>query len=73
METMTAQEAAHLLQTAPDDTVLLDVRENVELQLAAIPGALHIPMGEIPARLAELDKGKTIGIVGESGWRSYGS
>ena len=70
METMTAQEAAHLLQTAPDDTVLLDVRENVELQLAAIPGALHIPMGEIPARLAELDKGKTIICMCHLGGRS---
>ena len=36
--------------------MLLDVREHVELALAAVAGALHIPMREVPARLAELDR-----------------
>ena len=35
--------------------VLLDVREPFEWEIAHIEGALHIPLGELPARLRELD------------------
>ena len=34
--------------------VLLDCREPEELAAARIAGALHVPMGEVPARLQEL-------------------
>ncbi len=34
--------------------VLLDCRTEQETQLASIPGALHVPMSEINARLQEL-------------------
>ena len=34
--------------------VLLDCRESSEVATARIAGSLHIPMREIPARLAEL-------------------
>ena len=34
--------------------ILLDVREPQELQIAAIPQAKHIPMGEIHARYKEI-------------------
>ena len=34
---------------------VLDVREDFEVAEGMIPGALHIPMGELQARLAELD------------------
>lgn len=36
--------------------VLLDCREHDELRLARIEGAVHIPMGDIAGRLAELDR-----------------
>jgi adenylyltransferase/sulfurtransferase len=35
--------------------VLLDVRQPEEVAIAAIPGAITIPMGEIPSRLADLE------------------
>lgn len=38
-----------------DDLVLLDVREPHEWEIARIPGARLIPLGELPGRLAELD------------------
>lgn len=38
-----------------DDFLLLDVREPHELAIASIDGATHVPMGDIPAALAELD------------------
>ena len=34
------------------DVVLLDVREHDELAIAAVDGARHIPMREVPAHLA---------------------
>lgn len=50
--------------------VLLDVREHVELELAAVDGARHIPMREIPARLAELDRDMPIVVMCHGGGRS---
>ena len=43
------------LATGSDRLVLLDCREPIELSRARIEGAVHIPMGKIPERLAELD------------------
>ncbi len=52
------------------DVVLLDVREPEELTLARLPGALHIPMGEIPGRLHEIDPEKEIVVFCHHGIRS---
>ncbi|HET8696309.1 MAG TPA: rhodanese-like domain-containing protein [Gammaproteobacteria bacterium] len=49
---------------------LLDVREHDELELAAIDGALHIPMRDVPARLAELDRDAPLVVMCHSGGRS---
>ena len=49
---------------------LLDVREQKELRLASVAGATHIPMGDIPSRLNELDKDKTIVVMCHGGMRS---
>ena len=51
-------------------TLLLDVREPWELDIARLPGALHIPMAAIPARLAELDRDRDIVVLCRSGGRS---
>jgi len=37
-----------------DHAVLLDVREQDEWDLGHAPGAVHIPLGDLPARIAEL-------------------
>ena len=60
MNEITASEAASILAEDPDRHVLLDVREAVELKIAALDNVLHIPMGEIPARIDELNRDKTI-------------
>lgn len=70
MEAISARDAAELLRDEPEETILLDVREHAELAIAAIPGALHIPMGEIAARLTELDPNKIIICVCHMGGRS---
>ncbi|QDV08637.1 putative adenylyltransferase/sulfurtransferase MoeZ [Planctomycetes bacterium Poly30] len=38
-----------------DELVLLDVREPGEVAICALPGILHIPLGELSVRLTELD------------------
>jgi rhodanese-related sulfurtransferase len=53
-----------------DDVVLLDVREHDELAVAAVSGALHIPMREVPGRLGELDANKPLVVMCHSGGRS---
>ena len=53
-----------------DDMTLLDVREEWELAIAKVPGIVHIPMGEVSARLGELDASKEIVVLCRSGRRS---
>jgi rhodanese-related sulfurtransferase len=49
---------------------LLDVREDEEWAAARVDGALHIPMTQLPARLAELDRTRPVAVLCRSGNRS---
>ncbi|APT81445.1 MULTISPECIES: rhodanese-like domain-containing protein [Corynebacterium] len=49
---------------------ILDVREGFEVAEGMIPGALHIPMGQLGSRLGDLDKDRPIIVVCRSGNRS---
>jgi len=49
---------------------ILDVREDEEWESGHIPGAMHIPLGSIGQRHAELDKGIETIVVCRSGNRS---
>jgi rhodanese-related sulfurtransferase len=62
--------AAWLSDPHRDKPLLLDVRERAELEKAAIAGAAHIPMGEVPARLEELDPEQDIVAFCHFGGRS---
>jgi rhodanese-related sulfurtransferase len=56
---------------AGEDMTLLDVREDWELKLAPVPThVVHIPMGEISDRIAELDPRKETVVICRSGGRS---
>jgi len=55
---------------AGEDLVLLDVREPEELEVASLPGALHIPMGQVSGRWQELERGRTVVVLCRSGVRS---
>src|SRR4029077_13149 len=50
--------------------VVIDVRELHEIQMAAFPGALHIPLRQLPARLAELDPHLPLVTLCHTGMRS---
>ncbi|MHA7295141.1 rhodanese-like domain-containing protein [Arthrobacter sp. HLT1-21] len=49
---------------------ILDVREDFEVAEGIIPGALHIPMGQLQDRLSELDPAMPVIAVCRSGNRS---
>jgi len=50
--------------------ILLDVREPMEYQIAHIPDSVLIPLGELPARIGELDPEKEIVTMCHHGMRS---
>ena len=50
--------------------LLLDVREEWEYEYCHIAGSILIPMGQIPARLEELDKKQEIVVICHHGIRS---
>ncbi len=61
------------LKTIQEDenALLLDVREKEELADGMIPGAVHIPLGQLRKRINELPKDKKIYAYCYSGVRSY--
>lgn len=61
-------EASKLLNE--EACLLLDVREPDELEICAISGARHIPMMEIPERMAEIPKNMPLVIFCHHGMRS---
>ncbi len=50
--------------------LLLDVREAAELAICHLAGAVHVPMGDVPARLHELDPDREIVVYCHHGQRS---
>ncbi|WP_375389617.1 ThiF family adenylyltransferase [uncultured Amnibacterium sp.] len=66
---ITPAEAAELLESDAEVT-LLDVREPWEADVAALPGSVLIPLGELPDRVGELDAGKQVVAYCHGGVRS---
>jgi len=54
----------------PADAYLLDVREPDEWEAGHVPGALHIPLGELNARYMEIDRAPALYVICRSGNRS---
>jgi len=55
---------------AGDEPVLLDVREPMEFNLTRLGGAVLVPLGELPARVGELDPTKPMVVYCHHGIRS---
>ncbi|MBX6764155.1 MAG: rhodanese-like domain-containing protein [Rubrobacteraceae bacterium] len=53
-----------------DGAVLLDVREYDEWEAGRVPGALHIPLGELQERRQDLPQERQILTICRSGSRS---
>lgn len=55
----------------PDDALIVDVREADEWAAGHAPGAVHIPMGDVPGRLDELPiTDESLPVICRSGGRS---
>lgn len=66
---ITTQELIDKRNKSPQINII-DVREDEEVAKSIIPGAKHIPMGQIPDRLNEIDKNETYYLICRSGGRS---
>jgi rhodanese-related sulfurtransferase len=53
-----------------EQPLVIDVREDWELQLARIPDVLHLPMNQVPARLSELRREAETIVMCHAGGRS---
>ena len=65
-----AELAAWLADRSREAPLLLDVREPWEHDKAKIAGSQLVPLGQVPARLAELDDGKEVVAICHHGGRS---
>lgn len=70
MQSMTVRELKARLDSSEEKPLVLDVREKWETQLCALPGSTFIPMGQIPARVTDLDTQREIVVVCHHGVRS---
>lgn len=59
-----------LSQTLGQGATIVDVRESGEYAEGHVPGAVHIPMGHLPARVGELDRDQPVYVICASGNRS---
>ena len=56
--------------TFDGSVVLLDVREDDEWRRGHAPGAQHIPMGQVPSRIGEINADAKLFVVCQAGGRS---
>lgn len=56
-----------------DAAHVLDVREDWEYRRGHLPGALHIPLGQLRSRLGQLPRDRRIAVICQSGNRSMGA
>jgi rhodanese-related sulfurtransferase len=52
------------------DGTTVDVRERAEYVQVHVPGAVHVPMGQLTSRLEELDRARRVHVICASGNRS---
>jgi rhodanese-related sulfurtransferase len=65
----TAEQLKTRLDTG-EKPYLIDVREDDEVAFGMIEGAVHIPMGQIPARMDEIPRDREVVFICRSGSRS---
>ncbi len=70
VEELSPREVAERLRQHPETVVLLDVREPDERETARIEPSVHIPMREVPDRLAEVPRDRDVVVYCHGGGRS---
>lgn len=61
---------ADLAGARREGAVLVDVRETEEYVEAHVPGAIHIPLGQLARRVGEVPTGEPVFVICRSGSRS---
>ncbi|MGH8930315.1 MAG: rhodanese-like domain-containing protein [Egibacteraceae bacterium] len=69
IEDLTPRQVAERLR-GPAPPVLVDVRERWEFETAAIIGAHHLPLGELPNRFGEVPRDRPVVLHCHHGARS---
>ena len=69
MQEITATELKRRLDEG-EDIQLIDVREPNEYAFARIPGSVHIPLGQVLARMSEIDPARETVVHCKMGGRS---
>ncbi|RJS78627.1 rhodanese-like domain-containing protein [Methanophagales archaeon] len=67
---ISVKKAHEMLESNPEEIILLDVRTEGEYNAEYIPGAINIPLPDLEKRIAELDSSKAIIVYCQSGGRS---
>src|SRR6202012_3798379 len=62
-QTVPSVTVAEVADELPGTTTLLDVREDDEWAAGHAPNAVHIPLGELAARLGELPEDNAVFVV----------
>ncbi|GKW44833.1 rhodanese-like domain-containing protein [Planococcus sp. NCCP-2050] len=69
MKSITTDELQELVEKG-EEIYLIDVREDEEVAYGMVPGAKHIPLGQLPERLDELEAGTAVHVICKAGGRS---
>lgn len=69
-ETTTELNPAEAESKIGDGAQLIDVRQRYEWDAGRIDGAVHVPLEELPAKAAELDRDREVVVQCRSGSRS---
>ena len=69
MTEITATELKQRLDSG-EDIQIIDVREPHEVAIAKIPNSVHIPLGQVMARLSEIDPNRETVVHCKMGGRS---
>ena len=64
------EQIAEMKSKVSEGGVVVDVRSPAEFQSGHVEGAVNIPLGQLMARLSEIDKGKAVVVCCRSGARS---
>ena len=61
---------AFAARLADEGALVIDVREAHEFAAAHVPGATNVPLGRLPALLADLPRDRPVYVICQSGNRS---
>ncbi|TWT28228.1 rhodanese-like domain-containing protein [Planomicrobium sp. CPCC 101110] len=69
MKSITTDDLQQLVETGAELN-LIDVREAEEVAYGMVPGAVHIPLGQLPEQIGALDQEKEYHVICKAGGRS---